>query len=150
MTQPLGVYIHWPFCKSKCPYCDFNSHVRDGIEQARWRKALLTELEYAAREAPGRRVETMFFGGGTPSLMEPATVGALIARTKELWDTAPDVEITLEANPTSVEAGRFAALAEAGVNRVSLGVQALDPAALKFLGREHSVDEALDALEVAK
>src|SRR5215813_11423741 len=150
MTAPLGVYIHWPFCKSKCPYCDFNSHVREGVEQARWRQALLTELEYAAREAPGRRVETMFFGGGTPSLMEPATVGALIARTKELWDTAPDIEITLEANPTSVEAGRFAALADAGVNRVSLGVQALDPTALRFLGREHSVDEALEALAVAR
>jgi oxygen-independent coproporphyrinogen-3 oxidase len=154
MTQPLGVYIHWPFCKSKCPYCDFNSHVREGVEQERWRKALLTELEYAAREAPstgsGRRVETMFFGGGTPSLMEPETVGALIKRTKELWDTAADMEITLEANPTSVEAGRFAALAEAGVNRVSLGVQALDPGALKFLGREHSLDEALEALAIAR
>jgi putative oxygen-independent coproporphyrinogen III oxidase len=150
MTQPLGVYIHWPFCKSKCPYCDFNSHVREGVEQARWRKALLTELEHAAREAPGRRVETMFFGGGTPSLMEPATVGALIERTKELWGTASDVEITLEANPTSVEAGRFAELAQAGVNRVSLGVQALDPAALKFLGREHSVDEALGAIDIAR
>lgn len=150
MTAPLGVYLHWPFCKSKCPYCDFNSHVREGVEQERWRKALLTELEYAAREAPGRRVETMFFGGGTPSLMEPATVGALIKRTKELWDTAPDIEITLEANPTSVEAGRFAALAEAGVNRVSLGVQALNPGDLKFLGREHSLDEALEALAIAK
>jgi putative oxygen-independent coproporphyrinogen III oxidase len=150
MTVPLGVYIHWPFCKSKCPYCDFNSHVREGVEQERWRKALLTELEYAAREAPSRQVETMFFGGGTPSLMEPKTVGALITRTKELWDTSADVEITLEANPTSVEAGRFAALAEAGVNRVSLGLQALDPKALKFLGREHSVDEALDALTIAR
>jgi putative oxygen-independent coproporphyrinogen III oxidase len=150
MTVPLGVYIHWPFCKSKCPYCDFNSHVREGVEQERWRKALLTELEYAAREAPSRQVETMFFGGGTPSLMEPKTVGALITRTKELWDTSADVEITLEANPTSVEAGRFAELAQAGVNRVSLGVQALDPAALRFLGREHSVDEALEALAVAK
>ena len=147
---PLGVYIHWPFCKSKCPYCDFNSHVRDGVEQTRWRKALLTELEHAAREAPGRRVETMFFGGGTPSLMEPETVAALIARTKELWDAAPDIEITLEANPTSVEAGRFAALAQAGVNRVSLGVQALDAASLEFLGREHSADEALAALETAR
>jgi len=150
----LGVYVHWPFCKSKCPYCDFNSHVRDGIDQARWRRALITELEHAAREAPstigGRRVETMFFGGGTPSLMEPETVGALIARTRELWDTAPDVEITLEANPTSVEAAKFAALAEAGVNRVSLGVQALDPADLKFLGREHSTDEAIAALETAR
>lgn len=149
-TMPLGVYVHWPFCKSKCPYCDFNSHVRDGVEQTRWRKALLTELEHAAREAPDRRVETMFFGGGTPSLMEPETVAAQIARTRELWDAAPDMEITLEANPTSVEAGRFAALAEAGVNRVSLGVQALDAASLAFLGREHSVDEALGALDVAR
>ena len=147
---PLGVYVHWPFCKSKCPYCDFNSHVRDGVEQARWRAALLRELEHAAREAPGRRVETMFFGGGTPSLMEPETVAALIARTRELWDSAPEIEITLEANPTSVEAGRFAALAEAGVNRVSLGVQALDTASLKFLGREHSTDEALEALATAR
>ena len=147
---PLGVYVHWPFCKSKCPYCDFNSHVRDGVEQARWRTALLRELEHAASEAPDRRVETMFFGGGTPSLMEPDTVAALISRTRELWDSAPEIEITLEANPTSVEAGRFAALAEAGVNRVSLGVQALDPASLKFLGREHSTDEALEALATAR
>lgn len=149
-AAPLGVYVHWPFCKSKCPYCDFNSHVRDGVEQARWRAALLRELEHAAREAPGRRVETMFFGGGTPSLMEPETVAALIARTRQLWDSAPEIEITLEANPTSVEASRFAALAEAGVNRVSLGVQALDAASLKFLGREHSTDEALDALATAR
>jgi oxygen-independent coproporphyrinogen-3 oxidase len=146
----LGVYVHWPFCKSKCPYCDFNSHVRDGIEQARWRRALLTELEHAAREAPDRRVETMFFGGGTPSLMAPETVGALIARTRQLWDTARDVEITLEANPTSVEAANFAALRRAGVNRVSLGVQALDPAALNFLGREHSADEAIAAIATAR
>jgi coproporphyrinogen III oxidase-like Fe-S oxidoreductase len=146
MSTPLGVYVHWPFCKSKCPYCDFNSHVRDGVEQTRWRRALLTELEHAAREAPGRRVETMFFGGGTPSLMEPETAAALIARTRQLWDVVPDPEITLEANPTSVETDRFAALADAGVNRVSLGVQALDPAALAFLGREHSVDEALAAI----
>ena len=149
-APPLGVYVHWPFCKSKCPYCDFNSHVRDGVEQTRWRNALLTELEHAAREAPGRRVETIFFGGGTPSLMAPETVDAVIARTKALWDCAPEVEITLEANPTSVEAARFAALAEAGVNRVSLGVQALDAAALKFLGREHSADEALAALDTAR
>ena len=149
-APPLGVYVHWPFCKSKCPYCDFNSHVRDGVEQARWRDALLKELEHAARETPGRRVETIFFGGGTPSLMPPETVDAVIARTRTLWDCAPDVEITLEANPTSVEAGRFAALAEAGVNRVSLGVQALDAASLKFLGREHSTDEALEALDTAR
>ncbi|MBN9488149.1 MAG: coproporphyrinogen III oxidase [Alphaproteobacteria bacterium] len=149
-SAPLGVYVHWPFCKSKCPYCDFNSHVREGVEQARWRKALLSELEHAAREAPGRQVQTMFFGGGTPSLMEPATVAALIARTRALWDVADDLEITLEANPTSVEAENFAALAEAGVNRVSLGIQALDAGALRFLGRQHSVDEALAALDTAR
>jgi putative oxygen-independent coproporphyrinogen III oxidase len=147
---PLGVYVHWPFCKSKCPYCDFNSHVRDGVEQARWRKALLTELDHAARETPDRRVETMFFGGGTPSLMEPETVAAVTARTRGLWDCAPDLEITLEANPTSVEAGRFAVLAQAGVNRVSLGVQAMNAADLSFLGREHSTDEALAAVETAR
>jgi len=154
MTVPLGVYVHWPFCKSKCPYCDFNSHVRDGVEQARWRKALLVELEHAAREAPGdvggRRVETMFFGGGTPSLMEPETVAELIARTRTLWDCAADMEITLEANPTSVEAGRFATLAQAGVNRVSLGVQAMSATELRFLGREHSPTEALAALDTAR
>ncbi|MCW5732504.1 MAG: coproporphyrinogen III oxidase [Enhydrobacter sp.] len=148
--DPLGVYIHWPFCKSKCPYCDFNSHVRDAVEQTRWRRALLTELEHAAREAPARRVETIFFGGGTPSLMEPETVGAVIARTRQLWDMAPDAEITLEANPTSVERNKFADLAGAGVNRVSLGVQALDPDALAFLGREHSADDALEAIEIAR
>ena len=150
MTSPLGVYVHWPFCKSKCPYCDFNSHVRDGADQGRWRNALLKELEHAAQEAPDRRVETMFFGGGTPSLMEPETVGAVIARAKALWDTADNVEITLEANPTSVEASRFAALADAGVNRVSLGVQALDQLALTFLGRQHSADEAIEAIATAR
>lgn len=153
-ASPLGVYVHWPFCKSKCPYCDFNSHVRDGIDQKRWRRALLAELDYAALEAPGgngsRRVETMFFGGGTPSLMEPETVAALIARARELWEVAPDLEVTLEANPTSVEASRFAALEQAGVNRVSLGVQALDGASLKFLGREHSAEDALSALRTAQ
>ena len=150
MTAPLGVYVHWPFCKSKCPYCDFNSHVRDGVDQSRWRDALLKELDHAAREAPDLRVETMFFGGGTPSLMDPATVGAVIERVKVLWDTAADIEITLEANPTSVEASRFAALAQAGVNRVSLGVQALDAASLRFLGREHSADEAVEAIATAR
>jgi oxygen-independent coproporphyrinogen-3 oxidase len=147
---PLGVYVHWPFCKAKCPYCDFNSHARAGVDQERWRNALLKELEHAAREAPQRRVETIFFGGGTPSLMEPATAGAVVERVKALWDTAAELEITLEANPTSVEAGRFAALAETGVNRVSLGVQAFDPAALGFLGREHSVDEAVAAIDIAR
>ena len=147
---PLGVYVHWPFCKSKCPYCDFNSHVRDGVDQSRWANALLKELDHAAREAPDRRFETMFFGGGTPSLMEPTTVGAVIERVKALWDTAADIEVTLEANPTSVEASRFAALAQVGVNRVSLGVQALDAASLRFLGREHSADEAVEAIATAR
>ncbi|HEY6980090.1 radical SAM family heme chaperone HemW [Reyranella sp.] len=149
-VEPLGVYVHWPFCKTKCPYCDFNSHVREKVEQARWRKALLAELEHAAHEASERQVQSVFFGGGTPSLMEPETVAALIARTRELWNIAADVEITLEANPTSVEAGNFASLAQAGVNRVSLGVQALDAPALRFLGRQHSPDEALVALATAR
>ena len=149
-APPLGVYVHWPFCKSKCPYCDFNSHVRDGVEQARWRDALLKELEHAAHEAPGRRVETIFFGGGTPSLMAPETVAAVIERIKAQWDCAGEIEITLEANPTSVESDRFAALADAGVNRLSLGVQALDAGSLKFLGREHSAAEALAALDIAR
>ncbi len=153
MTVPsgtLGVYIHWPFCLSKCPYCDFNSHVREAVDQARWRAALIADLDYAGASTAGRTVTSIFFGGGTPSLMPPETVAALIGRVRENWPAAPDVEITLEANPTSVEAGRFAALAEAGVNRLSLGVQALDDAALKFLGRGHSAAEALRAVELAR
>jgi oxygen-independent coproporphyrinogen-3 oxidase len=124
--------------------------VQEAIDQRRWRSALLAELEHAAREAPGRRVETIFFGGGTPSLMEPATAAAVVARVRELWPVADDLEITLEANPTSVEAGRFAELAEAGVNRLSLGVQSLDAEALRFLGREHSIAQAIAAIEMAR
>ncbi len=146
----FGIYIHWPFCRAKCPYCDFNSHVREAIDQARWRRALLAELDHYAAVTPGRRVTSLFFGGGTPSLMDPETVAAVIARAGESWALAPEVEITLEANPTSVEAGRFAAYREAGVNRVSLGVQSLDDRALAFLGRQHSAAEALAALEVAR
>ena len=146
----LGVYVHWPFCRSKCPYCDFNSHVQDGVDQRRWRHALLAELAHAAGEAPGRRVETIFFGGGTPSLMEPATAAAVVGRVKELWQVTDDLEVTLEANPTSVEAGRFSELAAAGINRLSLGVQSLEPDALRFLGREHSVAQAIAAIEVAR
>jgi putative oxygen-independent coproporphyrinogen III oxidase len=146
----FAVYLHWPFCRSKCPYCDFNSHVRERIDQARWRRALLAELDHYAAETPGRRATSVFFGGGTPSLMEPATVAALIERIDRHWPLAADAEITLEANPTSVEAANFAALAAAGVNRVSLGIQALDDAALKFLGREHSAAEALAALDLAR
>lgn len=150
MPDPgFAVYIHWPFCKSKCPYCDFNSHVRDGIEQERWQSALLTELDHAAGETAGRRVTSIFFGGGTPSLMAPATVAALLDRAAARWDLAADIEITLEANPTSVEASRFRDLRAAGVNRLSLGVQALDDAALRFLGRGHDLAEALAALALA-
>src|SRR5262249_53998512 len=116
----FAIYVHWPFCRSKCPYCDFNSHVRESIDQVRWRRALMAELDHYAAETLGRRVASIFFGGGTPSLMDPETVAALIARIAERWALASDIEITLEANPTSVEAANFAALAEAGVNRLSL------------------------------
>src|SRR5579872_4374529 len=146
----FAVYLHWPFCKSKCPYCDFNSHVRAGIDEARWRRALLAELDHYATLAPGRTVTSIFFGGGTPSLMAPATAAALIDRVAERWAVERDVEITLEANPTSVEAGRFRDFRAAGVNRVSLGVQALDDAALRFLGRGHDRGEAIAAVEIAR
>ena len=146
----FGVYLHWPFCKSKCPYCDFNSHVRESVDQERWRRALLADLDHAAAKSGARRVTSVFFGGGTPSLMPPETVAAALQRIDALWGLAPGTEVTLEANPTSAEAGRFAAFAQAGVNRLSLGVQALDDAALKFLGRQHSAGEALAALELAR
>jgi putative oxygen-independent coproporphyrinogen III oxidase len=146
----LALYIHWPFCKSKCPYCDFNSHVRASIDEVRWRAALLKDLEHYAALTHGRSVTSIFFGGGTPSLMSAETVGAVLERAAALWRFDPDVEITLEANPTSVEAARFRAFRSAGVNRASMGVQALDDGALKFLGRGHDVKEALAALEVAR
>ncbi|MDB5393428.1 MAG: coproporphyrinogen oxidase [Rhodospirillales bacterium] len=146
----LAIYVHWPFCLSKCPYCDFNSHVRETVDHDRWRTGLLAELDHYADRASGRTVTSIFFGGGTPSLMEPSTAAAVIDRVAARWTMAPDVEITLEANPSSVESARFAALAVAGVNRVSLGVQALDDASLSFLGRRHNVAEAMDALAVAK
>ncbi len=146
----FGLYIHWPFCLSKCPYCDFNSHVRTSIDQRRWRNALVRELRHYAGETPGRRVTSVFFGGGTPSLMAPDTVAAVVGAAGEAWTLDPQLEITLEANPTSVEADRFAAYREAGVNRLSLGVQALDDAALAFLGRKHSAAEAIAALETAQ
>ncbi len=146
----MGVYIHWPFCLAKCPYCDFNSHVREAVDQGRWRAALLAELEHFGAATAGRTVTSLFFGGGTPSLMAPETVAALIERAGVIWRLAPQVEITLEANPTSVEAGRFAGFAAAGVNRVSLGVQALDDAALGFLGRGHTSAEALAAVALAR
>jgi oxygen-independent coproporphyrinogen-3 oxidase len=146
----LALYVHWPFCVSKCPYCDFNSHVRESVDQAAWREALLADLAHEAALLPDRRLASIFFGGGTPSLMPPATAAAVIDAASAHWDFAPDIEITLEANPSSVEAARFADLARAGVNRVSLGVQSLDNAALKFLGRAHDVDEALMALGTAQ
>ena len=149
-TEPLALYIHWPFCVSKCPYCDFNSHVRAAVDQAAWREALLADLAHDAAATAGRRVGSIFFGGGTPSLMPPATVAALIAAANDHWGLANDCEITLEANPSSVEAARFADLAAAGVNRASLGLQALDPATLHFLGRAHDVDEGLAALATAQ
>ena len=150
-ADAFGVYVHWPFCLAKCPYCDFNSHVRHGgIDQAYFVAAYLAELKHFASLAPERTVSSIFFGGGTPSLMEPETVSAILDRIAALWTVAPDAEVTLEANPTSVEAGRFAGYRAAGVNRVSLGVQSLDDASLKALGRKHTSDEALAALAIAK
>ncbi len=148
--DPIALYVHWPFCVSKCPYCDFNSHVREQVDQAAWAAALLADMAHEAALLPGRRLASIFFGGGTPSLMPPATVAAVIDAACRYWPPIDDIEITLEANPSSVEAARFADIAAAGVNRVSLGVQALDNAALAFLGRAHGVDEALAALDVAQ
>ncbi|MBU6166842.1 MAG: coproporphyrinogen III oxidase [Alphaproteobacteria bacterium] len=146
----MALYVHWPFCVTKCPYCDFNSHVRETVDQAAWQAALLADLAHEAARLPGRRLASIFFGGGTPSLMPPATVAAIIEAAQQHWRPEPDLEITLEANPSSVEAGRFAGFAAAGVNRLSLGVQALDDAALRLLGRPHDVAAALAALEVAQ
>jgi len=148
--EPLALYVHWPFCVSKCPYCDFNSHVRENINQDAWLDALLTDLAHEARLLPARRLTSIFFGGGTPSLMEPSTVEAVIAAAREHWAAANDIEITLEANPNSVEAARFVDLAAAGVNRLSLGMQSFDDAALRFLGRAHSSRDGFKALEMAQ
>jgi putative oxygen-independent coproporphyrinogen III oxidase len=149
--EPLALYIHWPFCLSKCPYCDFNSHVRERVDHGRWRDALLRELRREAERAGRRPLVSIFFGGGTPSLMEPGTVAALVAEARTLFEAAGgELEVTLEANPTSVERGRLAAFREAGVNRLSLGVQSLDEAALRFLGRRHDAAEAVAALEAAR
>ena len=148
--EALALYVHWPFCVSKCPYCDFNSHVRALIGQDAWRDALLVDLAHEARLLPGRRLTSVFFGGGTPSLMEPSTVAAIIEAVSGHWEPARDIEITLEANPNSVEAARFADLAAAGVNRLSLGLQSFDDKALAFLGRAHSAREGWKALEIAQ
>jgi oxygen-independent coproporphyrinogen-3 oxidase len=146
----FAVYVHWPFCLSKCPYCDFNSHVREAVDQDRWRAGLLREIDHYAALTPGRSVTSVFFGGGTPSLMAPETTAAVIERIGERWGYVENPEIALEANPTSVEAGRFTAYEKAGVNRVSLGVQALNDVDLKALGRGHSVTQALDAVALAR
>jgi oxygen-independent coproporphyrinogen-3 oxidase len=149
--RAFGVYVHWPFCLSKCPYCDFNSHVRHAaIDEGRFTQAFAREIETTAARVPRREVTSIFLGGGTPSLMAPQTVGAILDAIGKHWRVAPDVEVTLEANPTSVEATRFAGYRAAGVNRVSLGVQALDDASLKTLGRLHSAREALDAVAIAR
>jgi oxygen-independent coproporphyrinogen-3 oxidase len=151
ITTPgtLAVYLHWPFCRSLCPYCDFNSHVGEQVDHARWRAALLSELDHYAEIAGPRRITSIFFGGGTPSLMAPETAAALIEAIAERFTLDAGVEITLEANPTSTEAARLTAFADAGVNRVSLGVQALDDEALKFLGRTHSAADAITAIQLA-
>jgi len=145
-----ALYIHWPFCAKKCPYCDFNSHVRAGVDVAAWQAALIADMRGEAAVAGGESLTSIFFGGGTPSLMPPALVAALLVEAEALWGFAPNIEITLEANPSSVEAANFAALASAGINRVSLGVQSFDDAELRFLGRLHGAKEALAALETAQ
>ena len=147
---PIALYVHWPFCVSKCPYCDFNSHVRSDIDQQSWREALLADLAHEARLLPDRTLTSIFFGGGTPSLMEPAAVAAIIEAAAAHWTPADTIEITLEANPNSVEAARFRDLAAAGVNRLSLGLQSFDDSALRFLGRAHSAREGFAALEAAQ
>ena len=148
--EPLALYVHWPFCVSKCPYCDFNSHVRATIDEDAWRNALLADLAHEARLLAGRQLTSIFFGGGTPSLMPPSTVEAVIAAATSRWNAAENLEITLEANPNSVEASRFGDLAAAGVNRISLGLQSFDDRGLAFLGRAHSAREGFAALQTAQ
>jgi putative oxygen-independent coproporphyrinogen III oxidase len=147
----FGVYVHWPFCAAKCPYCDFNSHVRhQGVDQERFAKAFVTEIKTMAAKSPGKTVDSIFLGGGTPSLMDPKTVGTILDAIGEAWNVAPDAEVSMEANPSSVEAERFRGYRAAGVNRVSLGVQALNDADLKALGRIHNVEEAMRAIDIAR
>lgn len=146
----FGLYIHWPFCEAKCPYCDFNSHVAAHIDQSAWLKAYLSEIDRVGAELPGRVLNSVFFGGGTPSLMAPETTAAIMERVRHWWPIANDLEVTLEANPSSVEAGRFIGFRDAGVNRVSIGIQALNDKDLRKLGRLHSVAEAFAAIETGK
>ncbi|WP_291728291.1 radical SAM family heme chaperone HemW [Leisingera sp. F5] len=146
----FGLYVHWPFCQAKCPYCDFNSHVSAKIDQKLWVRAYLSELDRLSEQLSGRVLNSIFFGGGTPSLMQPETVAAVIDRAREIWPFANDIEISLEANPGSVEAGRFAGYRDAGVNRISMGIQALNDDDLRRLGRIHSVSEAKAAFDIAR
>lgn len=146
----FGLYVHWPFCESKCPYCDFNSHVAKSIDHKAWLAAYVSEIQRYGRETSGRILQTIYFGGGTPSLMQPDVVSAVVEAARSTWATVNDIEITLEANPSSVEAGRFMGYRDAGINRVSVGIQALDERALQALGRRHSVSEAVRALEIAR
>lgn len=146
----FGLYVHWPFCAAKCPYCDFNSHVSAAIDQEKWRDAYVSEIRRFAKLTEGRVLQSVYFGGGTPSLMDPALIESILSEVRANWPLSNDIEITLEANPTSVESGRFAGYRKAGVNRVSMGIQALNNADLKALGRLHSVEEALAALDVAR
>lgn len=146
----LALYVHWPFCLSRCPYCDFNAHVRETIDQARWQNALISELSYWAKKTPGRVLTSIFFGGGTPSTMDPKTTSAIINSAAKNWRFAKDIEITLEANPTSIEANNFMELKSAGVNRISIGIQSLNNNSLAFLGRGHNRLEAISALKLAE
>lgn len=146
----FGVYVHWPFCAAKCPYCDFNSHVRNTVDQKAWANALVSEIQFTASRTPNRTVDTVFFGGGTPSLMLPETVDTILQTIASNWTLSSEAEITLEANPTSVEATRFKGFSDAGVNRISMGIQALNNADLKALGRMHTVEEARQAFDIAR
>jgi putative oxygen-independent coproporphyrinogen III oxidase len=150
MPENIALYVHWPFCVSKCPYCDFNSHVRESVDQDIWRDALLKDLAHEAELLPERKISSIFFGGGTPSLMPPATVAAVIAEANKRWGLTSDCEITLEANPNSIEVANFPVLADAGVNRISIGVQSFDAQILQFLGRAHSGEEARRAIAAAQ
>ena len=145
----FALYVHWPFCLKKCPYCDFNSHVKQSIDHTQWRDALLCELDHYGQETKGRALTSVFFGGGTPSLMEADTVAGILDKAGEYWQMADDVEVTLEANPTSTEAKRFQDFKQAGINRLSIGVQSFDDDVLAYLGREHSASEATKAIGLA-
>lgn len=146
----FGLYLHWPYCESKCPYCDFNSHVATGVDQRRWQNAYLSEIERLGQQTPGRILDTVFFGGGTPSLMEPGLVASILEKIRSTWRSRNDPEVTLEANPGSVEAGRFQAYRDAGVNRISMGMQAMNDDALRKLGRRHTTEDARNAFDIAR